>query len=111
MNQETPYIKARQVADILGVSLPQVYAKASAGTWPSYRVAGMRGVRFKESEIRALVQNNLDRRVQLNVVVPKISGAEVVEYVESIQKRRNMVDRFLYGRPESQEIVRVKKER
>lgn len=101
MSQPASYIKARQVAEILGVSLPQVYAKAAAGLWPSYRIGGMRGVRFKEAEILALVENNLDNQIKLNVIVPKISGVEVAGYVESIQKRRSMVDRFKHGRPES----------
>jgi len=94
------YICAKQVAAILSVSLPQVYAKASSKQWPSYRIHGMRGVRFIESEIRELVvENSLDKNLCLDIGVPKISVAEVTDYVESIQTRRNMVDRFLCGRP------------
>ena len=99
MNKQETYLKARQVAKILGVSLPQVYAKARAGVWPSHQIDGMRGVRFKEEEILSLMSNNLDTVEHLRVFVPKLSGGEVKEHVKGLQAGRNVVDRFLCGRP------------
>ena len=106
----TTYLKARQVAAILNVSLPQVYAKAKLRQWPSYRIQGMRGPRFLEEDIRKLLKKNtLDTELILDVSESENSGTplskdgvrKVKDRVRSIQEERRVVHRLLFGRPEN----------
>ena len=105
-NQPT-YIKAKQAAAILNVSTSHVYAQANSGKWPSYKIAGMRGVRFKEQDIQSLVTKNkpLDTSQVLSIYVTEKSvGSEVKKYVTRIQEGQNVVDEFLRGKPQGTPI-------
>ena len=55
-------LKAKQVAEEINVSVPQVYKLASKGTFPKPIKLGERGSGWLTSEIEAWLQSKVDAR-------------------------------------------------
>ena len=55
-------LKAKQVAEEINVSVPQVYKLASKGTFPKPIKLGERGSGWLTSEIDAWLQSRVDQR-------------------------------------------------